>query len=248
MKFDEIAITKNMEEFTIAFVNEAKFSPDRPMGNVARSLVEFIVSAAFVGLFSDVQGSLDKCKKWLRDAIERGEDFGSAPQFHIYRLHEALGIANWLSGDMADGRVWKDALRAELRAAHGEHAYLPRDMKTLRLDQFMPVALLAGEHGLAKAEYEASVDAGTVSRGRAVPPRKFAYFIASHWEGLDEGREETFVWGRKVLAKNLDDWISRGHYITAAKWVLFVYSLVGDGYGAVEALTEALYDAKSAHQ
>jgi hypothetical protein len=246
MKFDEKLITKSMKEFTISFVNEARFRPDRPMGNVARSLVEFIALAGFVGLLNDVRDSIPKCREWLRGAIDLREDFGTAPEFHIYRLNEALGVAEWLSGDAIDVGVWKAALRSELVAAYDEHAYLPAHMKGLRFDQFMPVALLAGEPGRATSEYETLVGTGAVKRGSAASPRKFGYAVASSWENLSEEREEIFAWGRKVLAKSLDGWISRGHYIDAATWVCLIYTVIGGQRDAAEALALALNDAKSA--
>ncbi|WP_072322995.1 hypothetical protein [Luteibacter sp. UNCMF366Tsu5.1] len=102
MKFDQEKKQKIMKEFTIAYVNGTEFSPDRPMGKVSRSRIGAIVEAAFVDLFGEVSGSLPKCLEWLRGAIVPREDFGSAPEFHIYRLNETFGIAKWLSGDAID--------------------------------------------------------------------------------------------------------------------------------------------------
>jgi len=245
MKFDEKLISKNLKEFTISHVNQTKFSPDRPMGNVAISLVEFMVSAGFVGLLDEVRGSLPKCREWLRGAIDAREDFGAAPEFHIFNLNEALGVADWLFGGAADAGVWKAALKAELIAAYDEHAYLPSHMKGLRLDELMPVALLAGDHARAIKEYEAFLGASSVKRGSVATPRKFGYAVASSWDRLDEDRDELFAWGRKVLAKNLDGWISRGHYIVAATWVCLIFTVIGRQKDASAALMCALSDAKS---
>lgn len=245
MRFDEEKKKKSMKEFTIAYVNGTTFRPDMPMGNVSRSRVEAIVEAAFVGLLGEVSGSLPRCLNWLGEAIASRERLGPAPEFHIYQLNEALGVARWLSGDAIDVNAWKAAMKSELVASHEEHAYRPSDMRTLRLDDFMPVALLAGERDLAIAEYEAIHGASQVKRGSSPPLRKFGYAVALSWDSLDKDREAFFDWGRKVLAKNLDGWISHGQYIDAAKWVCLVFTMIGGQQDAAMALRTALADAKA---
>jgi len=118
-------------------------------------------------------------------------------------------------------------------------------MRTLRLDEFMPLALLAGEPDLAIAEYEPIHGARPVKRGSSPPLRKFGYAVALSWDRLEEDREELFAWGRKVLAKHLDGWISYGQYISAAKWVCLIFTLIGGQRDAAMALRTALGDAKS---
>jgi hypothetical protein len=215
--------------------------------NVAKSLVGFIVSAGFVGLFSDIESSLPKCESWLEDAIESNENFGMAPKFHLYQLREARAVASWLSTGRIEEALWQETLDGEISAVRETNAYCQGDLRTLRLDQLIPVAMLANAPSIAVREYEASHSAVPVKSGTSVSPRKYGYAVARAWsrDGDGDSREELFAWGKQVLRDDLDDWLSRGQYIIAAKWVCFVYALLGGETSAPAALISALDNLKS---
>ena len=244
IKFDERKVAKGLTEFTIEFAKQAVFDPSRPMGNVAKSMMEFVVSSAFVGLFSEMQVLIPKFQAWLEDAIERRESFGEAPEYHLSQLHAALAISRWLVDGSIDRVSWKRSLEEErVAAAREKGVYSASSRKFSRLDQVMPAALLAGEPALAVSEYESAWGKSAVKKQSAMKPRKFAYAIALG--SPQQEKADRFEWGKRVLRDSLDDWLSHGQFVTAAKWVCLVYSVLGARGDASDALRESVLDMSS---
>lgn len=244
MKFD---IKKEVKgaQFGIRYADQVVFDPSRPMGNVARSLIESVLSAAFVGMFAEVRHVIPKCQSWLEGAIEHRESLGPVVEFHMSRLYEALAISRWLLDDTIDQLSWRLALQEEHVAALAEGVYSPRDRKSVRLDDVVPAALLAGESSLAVSEYQAALGSGAAKVGSAVKPRKFGYTIALAGDILQNDRDGLFTWGKKVLHDSLDGWLAHGQYMTAAKWVCVTYGMIGGYSNAAVALKQSVLDIES---
>ena len=244
MKFNVQKERKGVE-FGIWYADQIVFDPARPMGNVARILLESVLSAAFVDMFAEMRHVIPRCQSWLKGAIDQRENLGSVVEFHMSRLYEALAISRWLLDDTVDEGTWRLALQQEHAAALAEGVYSPRDRKSVRLDDIVPAAILAGELPRAISEYRAALGSGTAKRGAAVKPRKFGYTVALCGEISREDREEVFVWGKKVLHESLDDWLAHGQYMRAAKWVCLIYTVIGGYSSASTALKQSVLDISS---
>lgn len=243
--FDEEKTRKAMRDFTVSFVRKTEFSPSRPMGNVAMSTIEFVLTAAFVGMLDDMRDALPKCKKWLSDAVDQKEQLGPSLSYHLSLLNEALGITIWLMDGSIDRQAWAQSVSYDQAAIKEMKIYSARDAKSRRLDHVVSMAVIGGDFDTAVFEYENSLGVKSAKVGGMVSPRTFSYMVAK--EGLESPqRDRFFAWGKKVVAAKLDDWLSHGQFVDAATFVCLVYSIVGGYANAEEALLQALRDAKSA--
>lgn len=231
-----------MRSFTIPLVNDTKFDASRPMGNVAKGILGFIISATFLGFFEEVRDALFRCKDWLDGAIRKGEVFGEVPEFHRYQLLEARSVANWILTGQVNRDDWREVLDAENLASQFEKVYSTSDRKSLRLDLLFPVALLADAPWVIMGEAKMADDLGIPEKFLELTPRAYGYSSARSWDGLEAGKDDFFHLGRSVIRDNLDAWLVKGQYILAAKWICLVYTKLGNQSDARLALMASFND------
>lgn len=232
-------------KFGIGYANGVEFDPAKPMGNVAVKVLEYVLSAACLGMFSKVRHVIPKCQGWLLGAIEQRESYGASTEFHLSRLHSALAIFRWLQDGTIDQDSWRLALQQEEIVARRDGFYLQSDRKSVRLDEVVPAALLAGEPSVVICAYRGVSDSENIVEGVATLPRDFGYTIALPGSALWLDRDALFAMGKDVLRDSLNDWLARGEYMVAAKWVCLIYSTIGGRFNAAEALGQAVSDLQS---
>ncbi|MGN6482550.1 hypothetical protein [Luteibacter sp.] len=171
-KFDVDKAIVGLTSFDIRFVNDNRFDAARPMGNVAKDLVNGVAKACFVGLFDEVKEVLPRSIEWLRYEIASQESFGSTTEYHSSLLNQALALALWMQSGSFDESVWDSALRIDQAVISvSTKVYSPKDLVSARLDHVMPIAVLAGRYDAAIAEFESLPDAVT-SKAKSVSPRE----------------------------------------------------------------------------
>lgn len=253
MIFDPLKKKNNgFSDEMLKFYLETEYDSSRPMGNVAASNLEMVISGWLVGLNTELSSVTPRSLQWLDLAIEGGEEnrLGSIPSWHRKTLHWAKAIGRWMLDGTNDQASWKVAQDASLehmqvgftkvlgpdkfdfelqRFVPQEVAGLPYSSKMILsdglLDDFMAFSLQAGQYEAGIQEYEKHLAPNIPSLKKTLKPRELAYVLCLEQAGRKQfDRDALLGAGRKMLQSNLqENWLSGGQYIRAATWLKIVY-------------------------
>lgn len=211
-----------------------QFKASRPMGNVAASGVEAILTASLVGRQEALLPRLPDYLSWLDGAITAPEAFGSDPDLHLSKLHRARALARWLHSGEAAADDWAAAQQC-LDRRWPQAASWNRAELGLVLDVYMGCAVLASDAACAEraaSQYETLMGATAKATASADPTkvstaRALGQLLCLQAAGLASFRSEAlYQAGRKVLRGHLEaDWIGSGQMLQAASWLRIVHSL-----------------------
>ena len=207
-----------------------QFKASRPMGNVAASGVEAILTASLVGRQEALLPRLPDYLNWLDGAITAPEAFGGDPDLHLSRLHRARALARWLHSGEAAADDWAAAQQC-LDRRWPQAARWNRAELGLVLDVYMGCAALASDAACAEraASHYAALTGATASADptKASTARALGQLLCLQAAGLASfSSEALYQAGRKVLRSHLEaDWIGSGQMLQAATWLRIVHGL-----------------------
>lgn len=93
--FDPTRTLKAFKEFNVQFLlnrERTQFMPTA-VGNAGVQGASEVVFAWLVGLRTEIEPALRKCREWIEDSISRNEQFGDYPAHANARKHEARAYA-----------------------------------------------------------------------------------------------------------------------------------------------------------
>jgi hypothetical protein len=234
MIFDPIVLkTNGFSEGMLNFLLGTRYDASRPMGNVARSELNVVVSAWLVGLQKEVASVVPRCLDWITTAIDDDEKFGANQNLHRTNLHWAKAMADWMNGGL-DSASWASARVFEEAAWRDEKRPWPmNEIIQSGLDDYMAFAYQAGDDSSSDGleSYESGIQIYEHWLGKQVPslsktlkPREFAYALCLHRVRSQFSRDELFKAGRRMLRANLEaKWLGAGQFIRGATWLKIVY-------------------------
>ncbi|WP_091790543.1 hypothetical protein [Paraburkholderia steynii] len=237
MTFDPVKLRKNaFSEGMLNFLLETEYNAARPMGNVAASELNVVISAWLVGLEPEVSRVLSRCLDWLDRAIAADEKFGANQDLHRRNLHWAKAIAYWMETG-SDAVEWESARVFEEAAWRYEKRPWPtNEIVRDGLDDYMAFAYQTGdessldgyEHGIEM--YERWVDSQPPQLSKVLKPREYAYALCLYHARPDIAHQYSydtaslFTAGRRMLRGNLESrWFGAGQYIRGATWLKIVH-------------------------
>jgi hypothetical protein len=224
MIFNSLLIRKNFDDWMLEATLNAVFEYNRPMGNIAGHLVSDVLQAWLVGFGDELHSVIDRAVIWLQKAIVEDEDFGTSRDFHRLTLHWSAALGLWMRDGELDVSSWSRACQFCALSMTDSDVYSKSQISRDGLDDFMALCILAGEYGLAIAEFEKFYGPKQVSLTRVLRPREFAYALCLYKIGHDVGRSMLIDAGRKLLKANLEEhWMGAGQYRRAATWLLIVH-------------------------
>ncbi|MFP3550583.1 hypothetical protein SB861_07690 [Paraburkholderia sp. SIMBA_049] len=237
MVFDPVTLRKNaFSEGMLNFLLGAEYDASRPMGNVAASELNVVISAWLVGMEREVSPVLSRCIDWLDRAIAADEKFGASQNLHRRNLYWAKAVAHWMETG-SDAVEWESARIFEEAAWRYEKRPWPtNEIVREGLDDYMAFAYQTGdessldgyEHGIEM--YERWVDDKPPQLAKVLKPREYAYALClyrarpviSHEHSYSI--ESLFSAGRRMLRANLESrWFGAGQYIRGATWLKIVH-------------------------
>jgi hypothetical protein len=213
----------------LRFVLDTVFDEKRPMGNVAISHVNSVISASLAGLYSELQSIIGRTNLWLDQAIERDEDFDVNRDLHRSYLEWARAIGTWLENGSNDEGHWDRARVRQQSAWRFEgRPWSRNEIIKSGLDDYMAFAYQGGEHDDG---FEAGIDIyehwigeKPLSLKKMLKPREFGYALCLHRARGQFHENELFDAGKKMLQANLEEvWLGGGQYLRAATWLKIVY-------------------------
>jgi len=233
MLFDPIKLRVNgFDRGLLNFYLKTQYDENRPMGNVAASEIEAVITAWLLGLHREIEPIIRRSNEWLDRAIKEDEKLGPDPNAHRTTLHWARALGGWLEdGSMDDEGKWDSArVYEEARWRYEKRPWPTNEIIRSGLNDYMAFAYQGGEHDDG---FQAGIDMyerwtgkkGPVSLSKVLTPREFGYALCRHrtcQQQFDE--EDLFKAGRKMLQANLQEtWLGGGQMIRAATWLKIVY-------------------------
>jgi hypothetical protein len=91
---------------------------------------------------------------WLQKALVEDEDFGTSRDFHRLTLHWSVALGLWMRDGELDVSSWSRACQFCALSMTDSDVYSKSQISRDGLDDFMALCILAGEYGLAIAEFE----------------------------------------------------------------------------------------------
>ena len=231
MIFDPAKLRKNgFSEGMLNYLLSTEYDAARPMGNVARSELNVILSAWLVGLHEEVAPALQRCCDWLTRAIGEDEEFGASQDLHRKNLNVARAIAEWMIAG-AESASWEHALKyEELAWQYAKRPWPDKEIISDGLDDYLAFAYLAGNYGNPEAwekgirMYERWLGDKPPSLAKAPKPRELGYALCLHRVTQMYQPDDLLIAGRKMLRANLEHkWFGAGQYIRGAMWLKIVY-------------------------
>lgn len=229
--FDPVALRRTIESDGLFLPSEddiEKFRPDA-VGNAAvLSLLE-IVAGWLAGERVRLSEDLDRAVRWLEDAENRREKFGSSPWFHTVRRKRALALARWLRDGNDERDLWLAAGETAAKAL-STRKVSQAEFAEYNLADGMLDFLLAG-HRAEGTELAARID--KVSHAKWPPEARLALECCKV-----PGSTLPAGW-KDFLQERLRCWLDEGEFIRAACWLKF---FLGHGGGDAESVLLAAYD------
>lgn len=224
MTFNPLVRKKSFNDGMLDFYLCAEIDLDSPMGNIASSHLQSVISAWLVGLHDEIAPVIPRSLEWLDRAIASDEDFGTNRNFHRMTLHWAKALGVWMSEARNAPDVWDKARRFDLASLLQDDVCEKKQIPTYWLDDHMAFCFQAEQYEAGIAEFEKYHGAKALSLKKALKPREFAYAACLHKARQQFDASELLAAGRKMLHANLDGtWLGRGHFIRGATWLKIVY-------------------------
>lgn len=232
MYFNPTKERQSALDFTLNFELSTKFDANRPMGNIADSILHSAIRIYLSGLQKEIYPVIPRCREWLDYAINNNEELGEEIDLHRTKLNWARAICEWLENGWDSPGHWEDARVYEEAAWRFPKRPWPRnEIISEGLDDYMAFAFQAAEPDEGTDGYEIAIDMyehwigeKPLSLKKVLKPREYAYALCLHYARDQFTKEELFEAGRKMLQANLEKtWLEGGQSIRAATWLKIVY-------------------------
>ncbi len=203
---------------------EDRFDEVKRIGGLASTAdadLAVAIQCLLVGFDDAAERLLHKAVKWVQAAIAENE----RPQRYFPNGTEAsrfhtLALCNWLLHAEHDTESFREFMSYE-------DSYLASSMAgkdKLSVSFVLPGYVNAGAFDRALEIFERT-------RGLSAPKTlgalrsegAMAYVISRHRLGLQYSEHEVAAATARFLTRNMDDWLGRGHWVTAAEWTKIVY-------------------------
>ncbi|WP_210202679.1 hypothetical protein [Rhizobium sp. J15] len=196
----------------LRFYLGAEYDNKLPMGNVARSHLNFAIELQLVGFRSESDTIVHRANRWLDNALAHDEKLGANQDLHRTLLHWACAIGTWLENGSNDEGHWNQARVHAESAWRFEARPWPRnEIIKSGLDDYMAFAYRGGAHEAGIDMYEHWIGEKPLSLKKALKPREFGYALCLHRARGRFGEDELFEAGRRMLQANLEQiWLGGG--------------------------------------
>jgi hypothetical protein len=191
------------------------------LGSSADAYINMAVQSLLAGLDEPAVQLLKKARQWLDVAVAEDEK----PQRYSRNATEAsrfhtLAMCNWL--------------------LHGQHDAASLKQFVTHEDQYLATSAAGKDKVEVSFVLPVYVDAGAFNRvlesfnatpGLSVPKSigtmrneaQMAYVLSCHRLALQFEAKDVEDATKKFLTKNMDHWLSNGHFIRAAEWTKIAY-------------------------
>ena len=229
--FEPIKERKIYLSFNLDYLKKVVFENGVPMGNLAAADIRDVFYAYIVGFDQEVRWLLPSRLEWLDKGIKTQEIFGPSLSFHMYTLHKARAQYIWLQDGVLSEEDWCEAVRwYGTRLLDPKDPIAPKYIISDELEHYMHASYLAADESEGVDDYEAAIEfyeryCGAVppNINKTLKPREYIYALClAAARGTFSG-EALHIAGKKMLTKNMNEWLRHGGSADAAQWLYIVY-------------------------
>lgn len=217
MTFDPVKLRTNaFSEGMIAYLLGTEYNPTRPMGNVAKSELNIVISAWLVDLHRTVSPVLPRCIDWIDLATAADEKFGASQDLHRRNRYWAKAIAYWMETGDDSSECESARIFEEVAWRYEKGPWPTNEIIREGLDDYMAFAYLSGdessldgyEYGIGM--YERWGNDNPPQLGKRLKPGEYAYALCLYHARPRIAHEHSynvdslFAAGKRMLRANLE--------------------------------------------
>ena len=189
------------------------------LGNSAHLYLGQAIECLLVGFDEPAELLLKKATEWVQLAITSDEHperyFPGATEASRY---QTLALCNWLISDEHD-------LESLGQFVAREDCYLKSIARMDKVDISLTV-LTYVDAGAFERALEILGGAPGLSKPTSLSAHneaQMAYILSRSFLGLEYNQEDITALTVRFLAKNIDKWLSNGHWVRAAEWMKIIH-------------------------
>ncbi len=221
MTFDPKRLRKGLHEYLIALAENASLDEARRgecIGSVGNHLLHIALQCILVGEFAIAKTVLAKVRRFLQEAIEKGEHDTPGLRFVL----DNYSLTSWL----VEGRDDKSSLR-ECVALREKWFQGKGNLNRTEMQLSLLPYLQSGQLDTLMARYESVGLTKPKSLRHIKGEGTMCYVLARHRLGLDYTDDEISQALQTFLKRCMEDWLF-GHYCTVARWMKIAHWKPGD--------------------
>jgi hypothetical protein len=247
-EFDPLQKRETLLDWAIASELSMKmetFESDAAIGSSARAMLGNAIYGWIVGLRAEVQPVLQKSREWLEISRARNEEIGEPPAYFAMLREVALELAIWMLEGRSDreayGRIL-DLHEESWTEIESERGFPASEALEHYIGPYLRDCLQARAWDRGAAAYESFGGRAVTNAADLNNGAEFGYW-ACRRRLPQPGMAEDYIRAAERVFGNgtMEEWLGRGHHLTAATWLKTLYWESGSVRGPEEALLKA-YD------
>ncbi len=228
MKFDPLEKRRILDEFSIGAARSDEYREaflSKSLEGTGSDILSTAIQCHLVGYFDTGRELMRKAWSFLNAAVEHREVFGIINPHAAEEVRlSAFTLCDWFVKKRHDREKLQQAVRARERWFDETG-----DKDKYEVQLTLPLYLEAEAYDALFHRFAAAELKVPASLPRIRPEGTMSYVLARHRLGLEYTDDEVVRSLRSFLKRNVfSEWLSRGQYDTAARWMKIAHWKPGD--------------------